>query len=331
LWFSISGQPSWATFDNATGTLRGTPTTAAKYSNIVIRVSDGKLRASLPAFFIQVSGNNSSPSISGAPATSAVVGQSYKFLPTATDPNGDKLTFAITGKPSWATFNTSTGQLSGVPGTSNVGTFSGIKISVSDGSNTGYLTAFNIAVTATAAANRAPTITGSPTKSINAGTSYSFKPTATDADGNTLAFSISNKPAWASFNTGTGQLTGIPTAAQVGTYSGITVTVSDGKASASLAAFAITVTQTSNGSVTLSWIPPTQNTDGSALTNLSGYRIYYGMSASALTQTIAVNTVGLTTYVIENLSPATYYFALTAVTSSGIESNRSTVASKQLK
>jgi hypothetical protein len=68
-----------------------------------------------------------------------------------------------------------------------------------------------------------------------------------------------------------------PTAADVATYSNIRVTVSDGKGgSASTAMFAITVTDLGSGSVTLSWTPPTQNEDGSALTNLSGYEVRYG-------------------------------------------------------
>jgi hypothetical protein len=78
----------------------------------------------------------------------------------------------------------------------------------------------------------------------------------------------------------------------------------------------------------LSWTPPTRNTDGSSLTNLSGYRIYYGTSASALTKTISINSAGISTYVVSDLAPATYYFAITALSSSGGESARSSVASK---
>jgi hypothetical protein len=88
------------------------------------------------------------------------------------------------------------------------------------------------------------------------------------------------------------------------------------------------VTAVSSGTATLSWTAPTINTDGSALTNLSGYRIYYGTSAGALDQTIQLSGTGLITYVISNLSPATYYFALTAINSLGIESDKSNIVSK---
>ena len=84
------------------------------------------------------------------------------------------------------------------------------------------------------------------------------------------------------------------------------------------------------GSVTVSWLAPAANTDGSALTNLRGYRIYYGRGASALDQAVVIDTTGLTRYVIEGLPPATWYFAMTSVNSQGVESARSVVASKQV-
>jgi len=178
--------------------------------------------------------------------------------------------------------------------------------------------------------NRAPTISGTATPAVNAASPYSFTPTAADADGDTLAFTIQNKPAWATFNTTTGRLSGTPAASDVGTYSNISIAVSDGEASATLTPFAIAVTAVSNGSATLSWTAPTENTDGSTLSNLTGYRIRYGTSESALTQTIVINNPSVTTYVVEDLAPATWFFAVTAVNSVGSESTQSNVASKQI-
>jgi hypothetical protein len=80
-------------------------------------------------------------------------------------------------------------------------------------------------------------------------------------------------------------------------------------------------------SVTLSWLPPQQNTDGSPLTNLSGYRIYYGTDASAPSEVISVANPGLTVYVVDNLSPGTYYFVVKAYNSAGVESPDSGIAS----
>jgi hypothetical protein len=80
----------------------------------------------------------------------------------------------------------------------------------------------------------------------------------------------------------------------------------------------------------LSWAAPTENTDGSALTNLAGYDIYYGTSANAMTQKVNINTVGMLTYVISNLSAGTWYFEILAVNSQGVESNPSGVVSTTL-
>ncbi|HMN46601.1 MAG TPA: putative Ig domain-containing protein [Povalibacter sp.] len=335
--FGIRNQPAWASFDRYAGRLSGTPTKAGTFSNIEIYAWDGAKAATLPRFTITVStsssgsSGNRAPTISGSPATSVTVGNTYSFKPTASDPDGNSLGFSITNRPGWATFSTSTGQLSGKPASSNVGTYSNIVISVSDGKIKKSLSAFAIAVkAASGTSNTAPTISGSPVTAINAGSAYSFTPTASDANGDKLTFSIQNKPSWATFSTSNGRLSGTPGASQVGSYSNIVISVSDGKASAALKAFAVNVTAVSNGSATLSWTPPTRNTDGSSLTNLSGYRIYYGTSSSAMNQTVQVNNPSLSSYVVENLSPATYYFAVKALTSGGAESALSNTASKKV-
>jgi hypothetical protein len=67
-------------------------------------------------------------------------------------------------------------------------------------------------------------------------------------------------------------------------------------------------------------MPPTENTDGSTLTNLAGYNIHYGTASHHYTQVVAVSNPGLATYVVSNLTPGTYYFAVAAVNSSGTES-----------
>jgi hypothetical protein len=184
--------------------------------------------------------NPGPPTISGTPGTSVQAGQSYSFTPTTTDPSGGTLTFSVTNKPSWATFSSTTGALTGTPASSNAGTDSNITISVSDGTQSASLAAFSIVVTATQAA-ASPTISGTPGTSAQAGQSYSFKPTTTDPSGGTLTFSITNKPSWATFSSTTGALTGTPSNTDAGTDSNITISVSDGTHSASLPAFSIAV------------------------------------------------------------------------------------------
>jgi hypothetical protein len=275
---------------------------------------------------------NTPPSISGTPPTSATVDAAYAFAPTTTDPDGNTLTYSIANRPAWATFNAGTGRLAGTPTSSHVGTYSDIRISVSDGQAAAHLAPFSIVVgTGTGTTNRAPVISGTPATSVMQGTAYSFQPTASDPDGDTLTFSVVNPPSWATFSTSTGRLQGTPTASHVGTYSNVTIRVSDGRNTASLAAFNITVLAVASGSATLSWTPPTLNTDGSALTNLAGYRVLWGPAAGNYTSSVTVNNPGLTSYVVENLAPGTYYFAVSARNSSGVESAPSTSASKTIR
>ncbi|HEV7631789.1 MAG TPA: putative Ig domain-containing protein, partial [Steroidobacteraceae bacterium] len=331
LTYSISKKPVWASFSSSTGKLSGTPSTTqvGAYSNIVISVSDGAKSAALPAFAVTVNAApNRAPTISGVPSTTVTAGSAYSFTPVAADADNNTLGYSITNKPTWATFSTSTGKLSGTPAVASVGTYAGIVISVSDGKVGTALPAFGIAVQA--APNGAPTIAGTPATSVNAGQPYSFQPAGADANGDTLTYAISGKPSWASFNTSTGALTGSPSAAQAGSYGNIVISVSDGKLTAQLAAFSVTVTQQAMGSATLSWTPPTQNTDGSALGNLAGYRIYYGTDPNALSSTIQVTNAGLTTYVIGNLGAGTHYFAIAAYSTDGVESAKSAVGSKTI-
>lgn len=330
LTFTIYNRPSWATFSSTTGRLSGTPTSShvGTYPTISIRVSDGATTVLLQAFTITVhaSANNIAPTISGTPPTSVTAGNAYSFTPTASDANGDRLTFSIYNKPSWAAFSTTTGRLSGTPTASNVGSYPTISIRVSDGRAMKILPAFTLTVLASA--NRAPTISGTPSTSVVAGSAYSFRPTASDPDGNTLTFSIQNRPIWASFNATTGQLSGTPAATNVGDYSNIRITVSDGQASVSLPMFTIAVRQVSMGRATVSWTAPTTNTDGSALTNLAGFKILYGTSSANLNNQVQIASASATVHTVENLVPGTYYFAVRAYNSSGTDSDLSNVSSK---
>jgi hypothetical protein len=334
LTFSIQNQPSWASFNTSTGQLTGTPTTAnvGSYPNITISVSDGTLTASLPAFSITVSqpSGDGPPTISGNPATQVNVGSAYSFTPSASDPDGNALTFSIQNQPPWANFDTNSGRLSGTPSSANVGSYPNIVISVSDGTQAASLPAFTITVSQ-ASGDGPPTISGNPATQVNAGSAYSFTPSASDPGGNTLTFSIQNQPSWANFDTNTGRLSGTPSAANVGSYPNIVISVSDGTRSASLPVFSIAVTEISTGSVTVNWSTPTQNTNGTPLLNLAGFRIYYGTNANNLSQSAQIANPGVTSYVLANLAPGTWYIGLSDYTASGVESTLSNIASTNVQ
>jgi hypothetical protein len=159
---------------------------------------------------------------------------------------------------------------------------------------------------------------------------YQFKPTATDADGDTLRFGVANLPRWATFDTATGRLSGTPHSSDVGVYANIVVDVTDGQAKATLPAFAIAVMAFASGTATLNWIPPTANVDGSPLLNLAGYRVRWGTQSGNYVSSAEIKNAGIATYVIENLPPGTHYFAVQAVTAQGVLSELSNEANKTI-
>jgi Fibronectin type III domain len=176
-------------------------------------------------------------------------------------------------------------------------------------------------------------LTGTPATSVTAGQNYLFQPTVSQGGG-VVTFKIQGQPAWAAFDPDTGVLTGKPATANEGTTGSITITGTNGSSSSSIGPFAIVVKAPAaapgTGSATLSWTPPADNTDGTPVTDLAGYHIYYGVSASALTTTVTVSDATETSYVVAGLAPGTYYFAVVAYNAAGMDSPKSNVASKTI-
>jgi hypothetical protein len=392
---------------------------------------------------------NQAPSISGNPATQVTEGSAYSFTPNASDSDGDKLSFSINNPPTWATFDTTSGTLTGTPTSSDVGLHSNIVISVSDGTDTASLATFNInvdalqlggsfgfskttasvdeggtinvtitrsndadeasikcgthGVTAVSSTrdgddyagfsptavnfakgetskvvsvktldntkvestetfeiflqspstgyeldtntvvavsivdddvepNQAPVISGTPPGTVKVDDSYSFTPTASDVEGDSLRFSIKNKPTWASFDQQTGKLSGTPETVDIGTYSDIGITVSDVSDSSTLTAFTIVVENASTvGSITLSWTPPSTREDGTSLSlsEIDGYHIYRGDSEASLELVMDINDSSVTEYTLTNIPTGTYYFSVTTYDLDGNESGFSNTIQKQ--
>jgi hypothetical protein len=282
-----------------------------------------------------VQAKNVPPVIWGTPATSVLATKPFFFQPHARDANGDRLQFSVGNRPSWAAFDSSTGRLWGTPARGNSGTYKNITIYVSDGTTRSALQPFTLKVIAVI--DRVPTIAGNPPNSVTVGRSYSFQPVARDPYGQRIAFSIRNKPSWLSLDPATGRIGGVPGPTHIGTYRDILLSASDGSASANLPAFSITVSAVGapaagpSSSVTLDWSPPIENTDSSSLTDLAGYRIYYGPKQTSLDQHIEVRNPGLTRYVMENLPAGRWYFALTAYNRRGVESDLSGIIATETR
>jgi hypothetical protein len=312
---------------------------------------------------------DTAPTIAGAPPVSSAVGQPYSFTPSAADADGDALRFQIRNMPRWASFDRSTGTLSGTPQNGDTGIWRGVRIIVTDGRSRARLPDFAIKVVKAAAGggggiggggdggsgggdgdgdggsgdggggggdgggdddggteNQPPVISGQPAGSVAVGESFTFTPQASDPDGDALTFSIQNRPAWLSFNSRTGHLSGTPGASDTGDWSGITLRVSDGQASATLGPFSLSVAGSEQRSVTVHWTPPTQREDGTALRDLAGYRIYVGRRSDQLDRVINVSNGGLSSYTVEGLASGTWYLALKAYDADGLISRQSAIA-----
>src|SRR5690606_22338269 len=127
----------------------------------------------------------------------------YDFTPSAADAEGDALTFSISNRPAWADFDRATGRLSGTPDANDVGRYRNIVIGVSDGEASAFLFRFTVTVESQ---NSAPTLSGTPGTSVQQGSAYSFQPTASDADGAALTFSIVSAPYCTAFGASNGRV-----------------------------------------------------------------------------------------------------------------------------
>ena len=338
LGFLLLSAPAFLSVDASTGVVSGTPAgiDIGTYPGIRVAVTDGSTTVAGPAFTLTVAADpvSNGPavtgalSIAGAPITAAVEGVAWSFRPTVTVAgSGATLSYRAANLPRWMTVAQVNGTLSGTPPPGAVGTYANIVLSVSDGTSEAALPAFSLAVSAP----RAPTISGRPSTAATVGAAYSFRPTATDPNGYPLVFIVAGKPAWANFDPRTGTLSGVPTSADAGKSSTVTVTASDGFSTASLPAFTVAVAGAANsGSAALSWVAPTLRTDGTALNNLAGFRIYYGTVSGSYPNSISITNPKLGGYTVEALPAGTYYFVTTAFDAYGNESAYSNPVSKTI-
>lgn len=342
--FTISGKPDWLGFDANSGLLSGRPTDAdvGTSADITITATAALATGTIGPFQITVKAaagatlaptpTNTAPTISGTPATTAALNQAYSFTPVAGDAEGNPLSFSIVNRPSWASFDTTTGLLSGIPTAGSESTYNDILIRVSDGNLTAALPAFSITVPAASSrttgttsatmVNSTPTISGQPMTAVAAGSPYNFTPSAADANGDSLVYSVQNLPRWATFSSVTGRIQGTPQETDAGTYANIIVSVSDGQASTMLPAFSIAVigNTSATGTAVLSWTPPAQNTDGSILTDLAGYYISWGTDPNNLPNSMDLAWAGYLWMQATNLTKGVWYFSIRSYNSAGVES-----------
>src|SRR3989344_3054083 len=235
--YSLTTAPMWLSINSQTGLITGTApqVSADTQYNVVVSVSDGK--GSVTQSYVLTVKNvvvppvNNPPVITSTPISQINEGQNYVYDVDATDADGDTLVYSLTQKPSWLSINSQSGLITGTAPFVSSDTQFSVTVKVSDG--TGFvtqsytLTVKNVPIVPPV--NNLPVITSTPVTQVNEGANYVYDVNANDADGDTLTYTLTQKPSWLSINSQSGLITG--TAPQVDSdYEFIaTVKVSDGK------------------------------------------------------------------------------------------------------
>lgn len=228
LTFSGSNLPTGATV-SAAGVFSWTPTfsQSGNYPNVMITVTDNGTPAQTASrsFTITVGNVNRPPVLAPIGAKTATAGQLLTFTATATDADGDALTFSGSNLPTGATL-TPAGVFSWTPSASQTGPFS-MTITVTDNGSPAQNDSetFTITVNPGTTVNQPPVLNPIGAKTVNENQLLTFTATATDPDGGALTFSATNLPSGASLSAA-GVFNWTPTYSQAGNYS-VTVTVTD--------------------------------------------------------------------------------------------------------
>ncbi len=261
LTFTLPTKPAFATLtdnNDGTGVIRLAPTTsqAGTYS-LTCRVADGNGGADSETITITVNPPpNAAPVLAAIGNKTLTAGNTMNVQISATDANGDNLTFTLPTKPAFATLtdnNDGTGVIRLAPTTSQAGTYS-LTCRVADGN--GGADSETITITVNPPPNAAPVLAAIGNKTLTAGNVMNVQITATDANGDTLTFTLPTKPAFATLtdnNDGTGVIRLAPTTSQAGTYS-LTCRVADGNGGADSETITITVNPPPNAAPVLATI-----------------------------------------------------------------------------
>ena len=203
--------------------------------SFTFKANDGKSNSNIAKISMVVNGintpTNHAPVITSTPITEVNEDSSYTYQVTATDTDEDALTYSIIQGPGWLSINQNTGKVTGTAQDVNKDSSWKVIIKVSD--SKGFVTQSYILtvkdVPAIIPTNHAPVITSTPITEVNEDSSYTYQVVATDADGDTLTYSLTRNPVWLSIDSATGLITGTAPDVTEDTYVPIEILVSDGE------------------------------------------------------------------------------------------------------
>src|SRR5437870_267580 len=257
LTFSKVSGPAYVTVTTTTqgtGTATGNIALAPGFSDAgtataSVSATDGSLSDG-KSFTITVNNVNQNPVLAQPANMTVNEGATANQTLTATEADGEALTFTKAAGPTYATVTTTTpgtgtgtGNLALAPGFSDSGTAT-VSISVSDGA--GGTDSKSLTVTVNNV-NRNPVLAQPTNMTVNEGATANQTLTATDADGDALSFTKAAGPTYATVTTttpgtgtGTGNLALAPGFSDSGTAT-VSVSVSDGAGGTDSKSLTVTV------------------------------------------------------------------------------------------
>jgi RHS repeat-associated protein len=225
----------WLTlFDNIYGGQRGQ---GAAGSGTEVALASGQIVTGIDFANIRSSGEvNRAPLFNSTPPTEGTVGQTLRYKASATDRDNDPLTFDLPVRPIGMTVDPSTGVLTWIPASGQVGT-ADVILRVTDGRGGVDLQSFQVVVSLP---NNAPVITSTPPGPPVAGLPYRYTVQAQDADADPLRYTLTASPSGMTIDSASGVVSWTPSAAQIGDQA-VTVQVSDGRGGVATQSFTLGV------------------------------------------------------------------------------------------
>ncbi len=181
---------------------------------------------------------NEAPQITSLPVTNADLQREYNYQVAAVDPNGDALRFSLNESPASMTIDPATGLIRWTPNASEDGVYT-VEVQVADSRLAVSTQRFSLTAQL-ALANRSPVFTSLPVGLAEVGVGYPYAPTAVDADGDSLNFSLLSAPSGMSIASGSGLIQWVPTALQLGNHQ-VVLQVSDARGGIARQAFTLLV------------------------------------------------------------------------------------------
>lgn len=223
--WSASNLPSGMSINTNNGAITGTPDTNQSLSTTVT-INDGYGGTDSESFTFTIA--NTAPVLAMFGAQSSTVGQAVNLSPSASDTNGDAVSWAATDLPSGLAIDANTGAITGTPDTADSYTTI-ISISDGNGGTDSESLTWDVVV-----GNSPPMLTPIEDRSGTVNEALTFTPAASDANGDAISYAASGLPSGLSINETTGEISGTPSA--LGIYT-VTITVSDPDSATNTAEF----------------------------------------------------------------------------------------------